>query len=101
RPGEKLYEELLIGDSVCATRHPMIMRATESSLPWVQVEALMWRLDDAYQRFDCSEMHAVLVESVAGFSGEGLDQDLFWQVAHPEVGQQRSKVAYLHRPRAQ
>jgi len=34
RPGEKLYEELLIGDNVAATRHPMIMRANEELLGW-------------------------------------------------------------------
>ena len=34
RPGEKLYEELLIGDNVSPTEHPMIMRANEEHLPW-------------------------------------------------------------------
>uniref|UniRef100_UPI00047713B0 polysaccharide biosynthesis protein n=1 Tax=Pseudomonas asplenii TaxID=53407 RepID=UPI00047713B0 len=34
RPGEKLYEELLIGDNVSATQHPMIMTADEDYLPW-------------------------------------------------------------------
>jgi FlaA1/EpsC-like NDP-sugar epimerase len=33
RPGEKLYEELLIGDNVAATPHPMIMTANEDHLP--------------------------------------------------------------------
>jgi FlaA1/EpsC-like NDP-sugar epimerase len=101
RPGEKLYEELLIGDNASGTRHPMIMRATESCLPWAEVEALMARLDDAYERFDCSEMHAVLVESVTGFNSEGPSRDLFWQVVQPELLRQEDKVAYLHRPRAQ
>jgi FlaA1/EpsC-like NDP-sugar epimerase len=36
RPGEKLYEELLIGSNVTGTEHPMIMRAIEHSLPWVK-----------------------------------------------------------------
>ncbi|END2132197.1 polysaccharide biosynthesis protein, partial [Shigella sonnei] len=34
RPGEKLYEELLIGDSVQGTSHPRIMTANEVMLPW-------------------------------------------------------------------
>lgn len=34
RPGEKLYEELLIGDNVNPTDHPMIMRANEEHLSW-------------------------------------------------------------------
>ena len=34
RPAEKLFEELLIGNNVTGTEHPMIMRAMEHSLPW-------------------------------------------------------------------
>ena len=41
RPGEKLYEELLIGDNVTGTEHPMIMRAIEHSLPWDQMQDLL------------------------------------------------------------
>lgn len=37
RPGEKLYEELLIGNQPQATSHPRIYKATESALPWSQV----------------------------------------------------------------
>lgn len=38
RPGEKLYEELLIGDHPEPTRHPRIMKAKESFLPWARLE---------------------------------------------------------------
>jgi FlaA1/EpsC-like NDP-sugar epimerase len=41
RPGEKLYEELLIGDNVTGTEHPMIMRALEHSLPWEEMQDLL------------------------------------------------------------
>ena len=34
RPGEKLYEELLIGESVTGTEHPKILRAEEETLSW-------------------------------------------------------------------
>ncbi|MBX3040925.1 MAG: polysaccharide biosynthesis protein [Bdellovibrionaceae bacterium] len=37
RPGEKLYEELLIGDNVEKTKHPRIMRAVERSIPWPEL----------------------------------------------------------------
>jgi FlaA1/EpsC-like NDP-sugar epimerase len=43
RPGEKLYEELLIGDNPTATMHPRIMQARETMLPW---ETLSGSLDD-------------------------------------------------------
>jgi FlaA1/EpsC-like NDP-sugar epimerase len=41
RPGEKLYEELLIGDNVTGTEHPMVMRAIEHSLPWDAMQDLL------------------------------------------------------------
>jgi FlaA1/EpsC-like NDP-sugar epimerase len=44
RPGEKLYEELLIGDSPSPTHHPRIMRASESFVPWRQLEPELDRL---------------------------------------------------------
>src|SRR3546814_19295074 len=38
RPGEKLYEELLIGDNPALTNHPRILRAREKSLPWSELD---------------------------------------------------------------
>ena len=38
RPGEKLYEELLIGDNPQSTMHPKILRAQDSFMPWRQLE---------------------------------------------------------------
>ncbi|MDG6404389.1 polysaccharide biosynthesis protein, partial [Pseudomonas quasicaspiana] len=38
RPGEKLYEELLIGDNVVSTQHPMIMSANEDYLSWEKMK---------------------------------------------------------------
>jgi FlaA1/EpsC-like NDP-sugar epimerase len=39
RPGEKLYEELLIGDNPLPTNHPRIMKAHEEYLPWSDLES--------------------------------------------------------------
>ncbi|HEX5512939.1 MAG TPA: nucleoside-diphosphate sugar epimerase/dehydratase [Gammaproteobacteria bacterium] len=98
RPGEKLYEELLIGDNVTGTRHPMIMRATEASLPWREVERLLGRLRKAYERFDCEEAEAVLAEAVTGFVHDGPGQDLLWQRTVAQRVEAEEKVAYLRRP---
>jgi len=46
RPGEKLYEELLIGDDPKTTHHPKIMKANEKYLPWVELEKLLQDLED-------------------------------------------------------
>ena len=46
RPGEKLFEELLIGRNVTGTEHPMIMRAIEPSPTWDEARELLAELDD-------------------------------------------------------
>lgn len=71
RPGEKLYEELLIGDNVAATRHPMIMSAHEDFLPW---ELLKTRLADLLQAVDDDDytrVRQLLKETVSGYAPEG------------------------------
>lgn len=45
RPGEKLYEELLIGDNPEPTNHPRIMRAHERLMPWSELDVMMKQLD--------------------------------------------------------
>src|SRR5690606_25899074 len=67
RPGEKLYEELLIGESVTGTDHPKIMRAEEDFLPWTQVELLLDRLERACAMLDQVLIREVLAEAIGGF----------------------------------
>ena len=52
RKGEKLYEELLIGDSPQATNHPRIMRAMEDKLSWQVLSEKLGELDDVLGRGD-------------------------------------------------
>ena len=59
RPAEKLFEELLIGNNVTGTEHPMIMRAMEHSLPWPQVQQMLDELlGRARRSFDCERARA-------------------------------------------
>lgn len=71
RPGEKLYEELLIGDNVVSTRHPMIMSAQEDFLPWSQLKEQLELLLDAVSRDDYPDVRRVLGDLVAGYAPEG------------------------------
>ncbi|WP_095095184.1 nucleoside-diphosphate sugar epimerase/dehydratase [Pseudomonas sp. Irchel 3A5] len=71
RPGEKLYEELLIGDNVVSTRHPMIMSAQEDFLPWSQLKEQLELLLDAVSRDDYPDVRRVLGEMVVGYAPEG------------------------------
>jgi FlaA1/EpsC-like NDP-sugar epimerase len=71
RPGEKLYEELLIGDNVVATRHPMIMSAQEDFLAWDLLKPRLADLLLAVRGDDYSRVRQLLRETVSGYSPEG------------------------------
>ncbi len=71
RPGEKLYEELLIGDNVAATSHPMIMRANEESLTWEVLKVRLSGLLVAVEKDDYVLVRQILQGTVSGYSPEG------------------------------
>ncbi|TXG97903.1 MAG: polysaccharide biosynthesis protein [Nevskiaceae bacterium] len=71
RPGEKLYEELLIGDNVIATRHPMIMSANEDFLAWDMLKEALRQLLAAVAEDDFVRVRQLLRETVSGYSPEG------------------------------
>jgi len=79
RPGEKLYEELLIGDDPQGTGHPRIMKAQELSLKWEEVSDVLDRLDTACHTFDCDKVRAILEETPLGFAPSSNMEDLVWK----------------------
>jgi FlaA1/EpsC-like NDP-sugar epimerase len=79
RPGEKLYEELLIGENVAATDHPMIMSATEDYIPWDHLKEKLEQLNAAVLADDYSRVRQLLRESVSGYSPDGEIVDWFYQ----------------------
>ncbi len=68
RPAEKLYEELLIGNNVTGTEHPMILRAIEHSLPWERVQEFLNEIMAAMSRFDCQRSLQLLGDVVAEYT---------------------------------
>jgi FlaA1/EpsC-like NDP-sugar epimerase len=70
RPGEKLYEELLIGNDPQPTKHPKIMKAHEEFLPWSQLECELKNLDLAMQNDDHQLIREVLMRLVPGYHPE-------------------------------
>lgn len=68
RPGEKLYEELLIGRGATATDHPRIMTATEISLPAALLAPILDRLRQYCQAHDVAAIRALLVEAPTGYA---------------------------------
>ena len=78
RPAEKLYEELLIGNNVTGTEHPMILRAIEHSLPWDRVQELLNEIMSAMSRFDCQRSLQILSDVVAEYTPAPQPHDLVW-----------------------
>lgn len=79
RPGEKLYEELLIGDNVAETKHPMIMTASEDYLPWEQLKVRLESLLRAIDADDFESVRQLLRETVAGYCPDGEIVDWIYQ----------------------
>lgn len=79
RPGEKLYEELLIGDNVLATRHPMIMSAQEDYMPWEQLKEHLSALHVALTVDDYQRVRQLLREVVSGYKPDGEIVDWIYQ----------------------
>ena len=75
RSGEKLYEELLIGDNPKPTQHPRIMKANEQYLSWQQLQGKLNALSIAMSVNDVPVIRAMLQELVSGYqpSGEVVD----------------------------
>lgn len=69
RPGEKLYEELLISGKSTPTAHPMIQRATEESLSWAQLDAALTELEQALPHNTPADLRHLLEETIACRTG--------------------------------
>ncbi|WP_447095723.1 polysaccharide biosynthesis protein [Pseudomonas sp. CF10PS3] len=79
RPGEKLYEELLIGDNVVATQHPMIMSANEDHLSWEVLKGKLSDLLAAVDQDDYARVRQLLRDTVSGYSPDGEIVDWIYQ----------------------
>ena len=67
RPGEKLYEELLVDANALTTSHPRIMKAQERLLPWDVLEAFLTRLETSSGQEDVGSVRDVLQEMPLGY----------------------------------
>ncbi|MCQ1060010.1 polysaccharide biosynthesis protein [Photobacterium sp. ZSDE20] len=67
RPGEKLYEELLIGENVEGTDHPKIMTAAEDKLHWDEMDIILKELDVCCHEYDYECIRKILLEAPTGY----------------------------------
>jgi FlaA1/EpsC-like NDP-sugar epimerase len=67
RPGEKLTEELLIGDNVTGTSHPRIMRAMEDYFVLAELEPAIETIAEVAEKYDSMRLRSLLKELVQGY----------------------------------
>ena len=70
RQGEKLYEELLIGENTTGTKHPRIMKNSEPFLKWQALKTELTALERAIDAYDADKVHDVLKRTVEGYTGD-------------------------------
>ena len=75
RAGEKLYEELLIGDNVADTNHSKIMRAEEKVISWSVLDDILPRLQNLNDQNNTEEVRAIFLDYVDGFKPQCDNQD--------------------------
>lgn len=78
RPGEKLYEELLIGENVAGTNHPKIMTADEESLPWPEMQRALILMNELCEEMDCEGIVQLLLKVPTGYNPQHEVCDLLW-----------------------
>lgn len=83
RPGEKLYEELLIGDNPQPTAHPKIMKAHEEFLSWADLQQELEKLNVVLDGCDAQLIGAMLKKLVPGYQPNGDAVD--WNGGVPKL----------------
>lgn len=92
RPGEKLYEELLIGDNPLQTSHPRIMKAREELVEWPELVLQLQVIREAVEANDVSAIKSALTVLVSGYAGANDIVDLLGPTTVPP---QSAAPAYL------
>ena len=95
RPGEKLHEELLLGNNVEGTEHPMIMRAEEECLTFDEIAGLVSELRRYCDAMDCDGISAILSSAVSGFGGHQVQYDHVWRKQNKRAAAEISNVQEL------
>ena len=78
RAGEKLYEELLIGDNVSETENPLIMRAKEDMYNWVDLKLMLDNLLTTNNNSEQLKSREILKQLVSGFKPDGNIKDILY-----------------------
>ena len=78
RPGEKLYEELLIEENAAGTEHPRIMVADEFHTSWAELKLMIKSIGTACDTMDCASIHQILKGAHIGYDPKDGVNDYVW-----------------------
>ena len=78
RPGEKLYEELLIDDNVISTKHHKIMLTQDKGVEWEQLQEYVNQLNQAVKTEDLNHMREIFMKTVSGFNAKSEIVDFLY-----------------------
>ena len=91
RPGEKLYEELLIGDDVTKTQHPLICRASEEMIPWSELKKILDEINETLGAHQYKATSDLLLRYVNGYVPSAKVVD--WLYRQPQHKAEMDSVA--------
>ena len=98
RSGEKLYEELLIGNNVEGTEHPLIMRAQEAEIPWSELRTILSDMQGACTNFNYEELRALLLQAVQEYAPQCGIEDLIWSKRN-QLAEAQQEIKVVENPR--
>jgi FlaA1/EpsC-like NDP-sugar epimerase len=99
RPAEKLFEELLIGNNVSGTEHPMIMRAMEHSQPWSAILRALTETMVALMQSDVRSARELLIDVVREYKPTGDLEDLVWKARQQQAAADEALAAVSANPK--
>ena len=95
RPGEKLYEELLIEGDVSSTPHPRIFHAHEAKVSWEEYQDILDNLNTACNRSDVERIYVMLKAYVSGFSLDKSNQGQIVNLSSSLSAREQARVSEL------
>lgn len=93
RPGEKLFEELLIGNNISETAHCRIMRDEDEIVSWQGLKRSLDQLKFALEKNDIPAMRKILQQSISGFVPQCEVNDILWKTEKENTNNLSAKKA--------
>ncbi|MGJ7457507.1 polysaccharide biosynthesis protein [Halomonas sp. RA08-2] len=88
RPGEKLYEEILVGQDSLSTEHPRILSEKEIHWEWGRLEAHLTALREAVHKRDVAQIRQLLLSAPTAYQPNGPICDLEWCLVQDNIAAQ-------------